>query len=504
MSAPSIRPERPYQPSNSDKNELSPIFMAAVADGVKLALGRRVLTYMELEYIKRMILSTPQHIVAGKPLEKVKQYFVQKISESIKRRSCEQDREDIHEIQKQEIGDTAETGTVELPAPERGPGSIKRRDGPLGKTDRELKMQEEQYLRDNAAPVNVLSILGKVSTTDLLKMFNPKARIVQNRLVLDSKYRILLTDGTQNIQWNFVPNLNLTQGSTNILGKIRDIVSIRVFPTRIPYVRSAINDLNRITMLISEMQAQSVIAQEGKKYHTVFTPHVQADFIDLDPYYHNYGIFRFEKPITELSTITVSFGAPIVPVAFTPDRLPSVVTFGNPTILTTTPNIPTFLNSGNQVYINGVTTLDDAKYIVVLSTLNNQYFPITVIDPYTYSIPVDTSEINFLLTGTVAATNGLTAVTGTGTLFTSQLTTSDRIRIIDNFGNQSTYSIANIIDDTHLVLAAPFTGITGALMQAYRDNSVPGSFIYPYYESKRIRIEIELSYIYPGDGVSYY
>lgn len=60
--------------------------------------------------------------------------------------------------------------------------------------------------------------------------------------------------------------------------------------------------------------------------------------------------------------------------------------------------------------------------------------------------------------GSVAVTNGSTAVVGTGTIFSSQVKEGDIFFVGAN--KQDMYEIAAVVDDTHLTLHDPFAGTT--------------------------------------------
>ncbi len=69
------------------------------------------------------------------------------------------------------------------------------------------------------------------------------------------------------------------------------------------------------------------------------------------------------------------------------------------------------------------------------------------------------TSLTTALTGTLTFTNGLTTVTGTGTLFTSEVNNQSYIK--PTAASETTYSRAYTIDsDTQITLAAPYTGPT--------------------------------------------
>lgn len=74
----------------------------------------------------------------------------------------------------------------------------------------------------------------------------------------------------------------------------------------------------------------------------------------------------------------------------------------------------------------------------------------------------DGSQIFNALSGTIAVTNGSENVVGTGTSFTSALTTESKIQIAGNL-----CEITSITDDTHLTLSSNYQGVTAAALTAY-------------------------------------
>ncbi len=74
----------------------------------------------------------------------------------------------------------------------------------------------------------------------------------------------------------------------------------------------------------------------------------------------------------------------------------------------------------------------------------------------TYNVLVEYSATT-LETGTLQATNGSTAIVGSGTSFT-KLFKANRSVILDN----TAYAVASVTDDTHLTLVSPYGGTTGS------------------------------------------
>lgn len=322
---------------------------------------------------------------------------------------------------------------------------------------------------NNMDQISISSIFGKTNLHDVQNIFNPASLQKKNYLNLDSKYRSLNDDGTRIYVWNHVNNVIRRQGSVNTVGVIRDIIEMRVYPFKIPYVANADTDMNIITMLIEEFSAQSIIGHENRKYHFIFKATVLGDWIELDPYPMNEGRFYFNKPITTLDTLSVSFGSPLQPVVFDTDRLSSsVIGYASPTIIRTSSNHN--LASGNVVTIGSFTsenTIYDSTLIAAVNAINGH--TVTVLTSNTLSIPVDLSSMRNSITGSISVTNGNIAVVGTGTQFLAELAALMYIIIPDSSGTQRMFQIAAIADNFNLTLTAVYTGATESNLYPFKN-----------------------------------
>ena len=85
-----------------------------------------------------------------------------------------------------------------------------------------------------------------------VRLLNPGSLLRKIYLMLDSRYRVLGTDGPiSEFKWNYILQSAVsTQGSVNLIGNVRDIVALRTYPFRIPYVASADNKYARVSVLI--------------------------------------------------------------------------------------------------------------------------------------------------------------------------------------------------------------------------------------------------------------
>ena len=261
-------------------------------------------------------------------------------------------------------------------------------------------------------PSNISNLLGITSSNDAARVLNPNSFLRKNYIMLDSRYRDLTgtnSDGITAFSWNYVlQSLSMAQGTVNIVGNVRDIVSLRIYPSRIPYVLSADNKYSRISILITELSSQSFISHEKRNFHFMLRSVIDDNFINLDTHNYNDGYFYFEKPITTLNRLTLTFGSPLEPVVFDKDRDICTIDYFSIQPLTkiTTGSLrspkPHNLVNGDVVYFTYFKTgyIDPVlvNEILIDETIVNNInrisgWIITVIDDFSFSIIYDTSTI---------------------------------------------------------------------------------------------------------------
>lgn len=462
-----------YHASNHDRRINNPQFINSVAKNISARLGRRM-TQGERQYLTTFVRELNPRMFAGKDLRKVASVMTDIFTKKLNELACDEAEVDTRELLKGQIGVSSEMNEVGL-------------GGALGRLETKVAV---------GAPIDVLTLFGQNSPSEIQKFFNPDARLKKNYLVLDSRYRTLENDGTRFFKWDHVNNLNRAQGTVNTVGHLRDIVAIKVFPVRIPYASGADNDLRRVTALFDEFSAQSFIGHENRRFHVAFESKVDGGFIDLDAYRYNDGTFHFRKPVTQFNSFTLTFGSPLEEVVFDPDRMSSTLTDAAVTVITTSADHN--LSSGNRVYIENYSTTNPGVDAFLMSQVNKSHI-ITKLSNTTFSIPVDTSSVNVALTGTVGVTVGDPNVTGVGTLFTSELSVGDTIRIVDSLLVERTFTVLIITDDTNLILSANYSGtLTEAGLDAFHDNRVVGLSFNTYFDSKRFFMTIEVTFIDPS------
>lgn len=251
----------------------------------------------------------------------------------------------------------------------------------------------------------------------IARIINPKSQYKKAYCLLDTRYRSEV--GTNNLNnsiskftWDF--NLNSqpsdNNSSVNVIGNMRDIISLRIYPFRIPYTKLLDNKYKRVSVLIDEFTSQAFVAHEQRKFHFILESDIDSDFINLSTDKFNDGYFYFEKPIVSLETISLTFANPLEQISFNFDRchytvdnfsiapLTKITTYAYNNI----DIIPNNLQSGDMVYFSGYKTgdinsnlqksrnIDDSLQKIIN---NKEGHIINVIDKCNFSINVDTSLI---------------------------------------------------------------------------------------------------------------
>jgi hypothetical protein len=400
-----------YNPENNNRNFTNETFyknvIKSVEKKIKRGLSRSEINE-SISFIKKLdpALLSPEY--QGKTIP----IMITTLSKEFQKFDCKiSEYNDSQQILKETIGLTSESGTAHGVYDD--PTFYLRTQK---KSDIDKLPNIPQNIPQNIPPNNINKFLGISNSEDAVRVMNPNALHRKNFMLLDSRYRILsgsTIDGISTFSWNYVLKSQIeAQGSVNIIGNVRDIVAMRVFPFRIPYVESADNKYSRISMFVEELGSQAFVAHENRKFHFMLRSSIDSEFIDLETNKFNDGFFYFEKPITTLNTLTLSFGSPLEKITFPNDRSWCSIDYFSLsplTLITTYVNSPLGsslqehgLNNGDRVYFelfnvgDVPSALIDQKLIndTIKETINRvDGFLVTVIDSTSFNINYDTSDI---------------------------------------------------------------------------------------------------------------
>ena len=462
-----------YQPNNYNRLFNDKSFINSLLQEIRYKLGRPLMR-PEKMMISNTLKNINPVIFQNKTKENIIKGLSDSIAEQIVKNPCkDEDDVNIHELLKSQIGVSTSS--------EYGGNDVK--------TDKDFT---DQLTSSFTNQVEITSLLGNKSITDLQRIINPGLVKKNIYILLDSRYRILDNDGTTAFQWNFNNNELTTQGSVNAIGNIRDITSMRICPIRIPYNSNADNEYQRVTMLIQEFSAQSFIGQENRRFHFIFKPEVSDRWIDLQTDNFNDGYFEFRNPITRLETFTISFGSPLEQIIFDTDRAnASILDAGYAAVTTFNTISPHNLETGDTVIISGFSTANsngnDNNVVSAINKIKGHI--ITYIDLNSFSIPVNSTNIKVNGVGTLRVSNGSPVIIGGGTSFSTVFSVGDMIEILN-----IKYKILSIQSDVTLTLTTNYDLATTGTLSFKKNNIVTGLQVIAYFTSKRIFITLNLEY----------
>ena len=201
-------------------------------------------------------------------------------------------------------------------------------------TDEEAAMIVKKEIKNNATITKIFNI---DNVYQLRKSLFPKSLYDYNYVILDTNNKAVELSTNTQFGWRIISNGSIESGAVSCVNNMRNIVGMRIYPVSIVmaapirdtenvnkvYVNNIANINNNFTILIHEMQAQSFVGRDGRKFHFSLFPALMNPtnigpgiITPATPYYElttsgkNNGWFWFKKPITELNTITISIGNP--------------------------------------------------------------------------------------------------------------------------------------------------------------------------------------------------
>ncbi len=167
----------------------------------------------------------------------------------------------------------------------------------------------------------VNQFLGIDDLTTVKMLFNPESLYVHYYIVLDSDFRDKTAEVSTSITkftWQYAATQNLKTGFCNSVGVIKDIVGMRMYQPRVPYLAGMDTSAKRVSVLVEEFGAQAFNAENGRRFHFLLRPNFVAlqTSIELSTEDFNDGIYNFRLPITTVSSFTISFGDPLNVLTF--------------------------------------------------------------------------------------------------------------------------------------------------------------------------------------------
>lgn len=480
-----------YYPSrNNNKLYNNKTFVQKLITSIRYALKKAnksitlpSLSKEQINVVINLLKTTNSDKFIGHTEYQVLDILTNFMMDQLKNANCNYADVDIHEMQKAQLG--LRTDVIE------DKKEIKQSDQTIANT----------VIEQITGMVGISSFMGSSSLTDLLRYISPSSVIKQAYISLDTKNRSLNNDGTSYFQWT-ANNLasSIGQGDYYLDSNVRDIVEIRVLPIKMPYVSSADNDYGRITMYVNEYSSQAYVNANNLRYHFIYSSDIIDRWIHLRTYTNNEGVYKFATPITQLSSLTLTFASPFDNILFDLDRLNNFTVYDYDTLNKTWFYTPSQhnLETGDRVYITGFTTLNPAPDQPIISNINiDTGLIVTTVDTNRILVDVNSSSIYELGVGSITLTNGSNIIIGTSTTFISLFQQNDQITY-----NGNSNIITNVTSDTSLTVNQPWSGVTTTFPVYYRDNRVPNLGLSMYFGSKRLFINMQVSYLYSASTKS--
>ncbi len=299
--------------------------------------------------------------------------------------------------------------------------------------------QKNTNHRTQNTNVDIENIMELSTQDDLIKLINPSAGYASRILVLDSLYQDDTMNGSGKIAWDIIPSRDLnnmnqsgtiggnTLSGANSTEPLKNIVGIRLMPFRLLMVdinnsynyRYNTDPLFLWTILIEELDIQSIIGPTGRKYHFMaaveeLTNQITlkngrsssyAKFWEMTTHNYNQGYYWFRQPITELTRMTLSFGCPWYQFNIKNSKFPVTINKYN---ISGTDYLAAYINTtltwnnvnqGNlagNLRITGFTTANPVTDAVLIAYVNSTTFTTSMYSDYIVTISsVDYNVIAF-------------------------------------------------------------------------------------------------------------
>ena len=228
-------------------------------------------------------------------------------------------------------------------------------------------------------------------TTQLMPISNHIHEKKKAYICLDSFNRRTDTDNQSKVySWYYTEQRTTTPGFVTSTAPIANITSIRLYQPSLP-AWSQLNSTGRVSIYFREFGVYAYISANSQPYHYLLrysSSIVSSRFIDLNLEEFNNGVFIFQKPITKLDTLSVSFGNPNATILFNNDRGTGVVSAYGATTTFTMVNTHNLVTN-DVVYISGFKT-NTVGYDAGIN--NSLGYQVTVVNTYSFRIAVNTSS----------------------------------------------------------------------------------------------------------------
>lgn len=210
---------------------------------------------------------------------------------------------------------------------------------------------------------SVNKIFEHKNITDILRFLNPKAFYKKAYINLDWRYVSHVNEARTKFTWNLINNPDTNMSGANVASTIQNIVEIRAQRSSTPKSIAGF-DTTVCMICIDELANQGFIMSDGRRFHFWGNSSSGQIGLDVRDQIHfdegvNNGIFRFNKPVASLDSMTISiFNTATEYVVFPNDRFVATIDVSNhPYSYTITTSIPHNTWEGFHIfYMDSFTT----------------------------------------------------------------------------------------------------------------------------------------------------
>lgn len=180
--------------------------------------------------------------------------------------------------------------------------------------------------KENRQDINVTGLIGIDSLYAINLLINPSALEIVKDVPLNTDFRVTsgdLSTGVVDFKWYVSDSRNVQTGYVNVLGGLKNVISMTIFQPRVHYLAGMDTTAKRVSIGVKELASQSIIGENGFRYHFLFRPVLRPIArapaeTQVELYIDDYGDgeYKFTKPITSLESITLNFGDPLEILTF--------------------------------------------------------------------------------------------------------------------------------------------------------------------------------------------
>jgi hypothetical protein len=370
---------------------LTQVALTQIANRISAEINRK-LEVSEIKFLHTLITRFPSYQLAGKKYNQIVSALAGIfISESLARKNLSRDdeKEELSEYQKQELKqltDDEHPYKISAFSDRRGDALVDRKSNVVTPDMVNISLYEGmQVLKKTLSPDFINDIIKKNQT--LYTTFT-NINLTRQVLQFDTKNR-LVSNNTERA-WNInISNVEGRRGDVRAQDTVQQVLAMKIIPFDIPNCGIS-NSYDTVRLFIKEFliivpNYLTLSEAHFNNYHFEFqVTTLPSGKLRLTP---KEPLYIFRQPIISVDHITMIFFSPFSVVQWCNDSGIFTITYGNPTLFTST--VPHGLSTGDIIYVgkySPATSIDEQIY-------NLDGHIITKIDNFNFTILLDSSSM---------------------------------------------------------------------------------------------------------------